>query len=235
MCGRFTLHIDLHEILGLLPGLVAGVWPGPRYNIAPTQMIATIPNLLTENGAHALTFMRWGLIPAWAKDHKIAARLINARAETLHEKPAFRAPFTRRRCLVPADGFYEWAAMPGQKPKQPIYIRMKSGKPFVFAGLWERWDDPAGTGDTLTTCTLITTTPNETIAPYHDRMPVILPPSAYDAWLAPGAQPLDRLRALLRPYAAAEMEAYPVSRRVNRPDADDPACITPLDTQLPLL
>ncbi len=230
MCGRFTLHVDLDELLALFPGLLAGVWPGPRYNIAPTQPVATVPNATDSAGRRALTFMRWGLVPSWAKDPKIGNRLINARGETAHEKPAFRAAFKRRRCLVLADGFYEWHSSPGQSRKQPVYIRMKSQAPFAFAGLWEQWHDPAGTGDTLTTCTLITTTPNAVVKPYHHRMPAILPRSAYETWLAPDDTPsIDALRALIGPYPPDKMEAYPVSTQVNRPDFDNPDCIAPLE------
>jgi putative SOS response-associated peptidase YedK len=236
MCGRFTLSIDLHEILDLLPGLDTSAWLAkPRYNIAPTQMVATVPNVLNNDGALSLTYMRWGLIPSWAKDHTIGSRLINARGETAHEKPSFRASFKRKRCLVLADGFYEWAKVPGQKRKQPVYIRMQSGEPFGFAGLWDHWHDPAGTGDELVTCTIITTEPNEIVKPYHNRMPVILPPEDFDVWLEPGEADTGHLLSLIRPYPAGEMEAYPVSTQVNSPGADDPALIEPLDEQQSLL
>lgn len=234
MCGRFTLSVELHDLLDLLPGLEVGAWPGkPRYNIAPSQMVATVPNVLNDADARALTWMRWGLVPFWAKDYKTG--LINARGETAHEKPSFRASFKQRRCLILADGFYEWHKVPGQSKTQPIYIRMKSGKPFAFAGLWDQWHDRAGSGDTLTTCTIITTTPNAVVKPYHHRMPVILSPAVYDDWLEPGEQNVGRLRSLLVPYPADDMEAYPVSTLVNRPDVDEPACIQPLDDQPSLL
>ncbi|MBN1287585.1 MAG: SOS response-associated peptidase [Anaerolineae bacterium] len=228
MCGRFTLYVDLDDILALMPGLVVDQAPAPRYNIAPAQMVATVPNVLDADGARRLAYMRWGLVPAWSKDHTIGSRLINARGETVHEKPSFRGSFKYKRCLIWADGFYEWAAVPGAKSKQPVYIRMKSGEPFAFAGLWDTWHDRAGTGDSLTTCTIITTTPNAVVGPLHNRMPVILPPAAYDDWLQPGEYNSDRLRALLAPYPADKMEAYPVARAVNRPGADDPSLIAPL-------
>jgi len=152
--------------------------------------------------------------------------MINARAETLTEKPSFRTAFRRRRCLIPADGFFEWKVEPGRKTKTPMYIRLKSGKPFALAGLWERWDSPDGS--TIFSCTIITTQPNELMQVIHNRMPVILPPQAYPLWLDPAEPPLPKLTELLQPYPAAEMTSYPVSTIVNSPDNDLPATIEPV-------
>ncbi|MCB1056336.1 MAG: SOS response-associated peptidase, partial [Acidobacteria bacterium] len=169
--------------------------------------------------------MRWGLIPHWAKDPSIGNRLINARAETAAEKPAFRSSFSKRRCLVPADGFYEWQKTGGRK--QPFYLQLKEHRPFAFAGLWARWK--ASEDETVQSFTLLTTTPNEVAAKVHDRMPVILPPESYDRWLDPELHDREALEALLLPYPAEAMEAYPVSTLVNSPQNDDPRCIEPID------
>ncbi len=191
-----------------------------RYNIAPTQDVAVVPN----DGEKRVQFFRWGLVPFWAKDPAIGNRLINARAETAAEKPAFRAAYQRRRCLILADGFYEWRSEPEQRAKTPMYVRLASGAPFAFAGLWEVWrpDDTP-----LYTCTILTTEPNKLMAPIHNRMPVILPPAAYDRWLDVAEQRKGAMDDLLRPYPAEEMIAYPVSRLVNSPANDSPACIVP--------
>lgn len=193
----------------------------PRYNIAPSQAVAVSAN----DSLGVLAFYKWGLIPSWAKDPAIGSNLINARAETLAEKPAFRSAFRRRRCLIWADGFYEWQVVPSQKSKIPTYIRLQSGRPFVFAGLWESWREPAG-GE-VRTCTIITTRPNSLMQPIHSRMPVILPASAWSQWLDPQENDPARLSALLIPYPAEEMQAYPVSSLVNNPINDSSACIQP--------
>jgi putative SOS response-associated peptidase YedK len=152
--------------------------------------------------------------------------MINARSETAAEKPSFRAAFRRRRCLIPADGFYEWQKVPGQKRKIPTYIRLKSGKPFFFAGLWESWDSPDGSN--ILSCTILTTAPNEMMAPIHNRMPVILPPEAYQTWLATGEQKPTNLQGLLKPFPSELMSAYPVSTLVNNPANELADCITPV-------
>ncbi len=222
MCGRFTLtdpDADLAVQFNLpqIPSLQ------PRYNIAPTQSVAAV-RVATEAAVREMVLLRWGLIPFWAKDPQIGARLINARSETVAEKPAFRHAFRRRRCLVVADGFYEWQKQNGAK--QPFYIHLRGSRPFAFAGLWESWK---GEDDSvIESCTLLTTRPNELLDPLHNRMPVILQPKDYDPWLDPGVQDLESLQALLRPYPSEEMEAYPVSRWVNSPDNDDLRCIQPL-------
>ncbi len=224
MCGRFTLKTDPETLTGTFPGFTtpAADEMRPRYNIAPSQPVAVVPN----NGENNVEFFQWGLIPSWAKDPKIGNRMINARAETLAEKPSFRTPYKRRRCLILTDGFYEWKAEPGSKTKTPFYIRLKSEKPFAFAGLWEAWS-PNIDDDPLLSCTIITTSPNALMQPIHRRMPVILEPNAYDQWLDPSDQSPKQLDGLLQPYPAMEMEAYPVSRLVNRPSNDSSDCIAP--------
>lgn len=220
MCGRFTLTADVIALQATFPWLNIPAEITPRYNIAPTQPVAVVPN----DGKNQLDFYTWGLIPSWAKDPQIGGRLINARAETLAEKPAFRVAFRRRRCLVLADGFYEWQQTKGG-PKTPMYIRLASGEPFAFAGLWEVWN--SSDGSTILSCTIITTDPNELMEKIHNRMPVILPRDAYPIWLDPGEQNPSQLSGLLRPYPADEMQAYPVSRLVNSPSNDSPQCIIP--------
>jgi putative SOS response-associated peptidase YedK len=169
---------------------------------------------------------KWGLIPSWSKDPAIGDRMINARAESLAEKPSFRNAYRRRRCLVLADGFYEWKQNPAMKSKQPIYIRLKDNHPFAFAGLWELWKSPEGSE--VRSCTIITTQPNSLMEPIHNRMPVILPPDAYDIWLATEDRQATQLNGLLVPYPASEMIAFPVSRMVNSPQTDTPALINPV-------
>ena len=221
MCGRFTLTISpeqLQDQFGLSEPPSADL--APRYNIAPTQAVAVVTNSTDRK----LEIFQWGLIPSWAKDPKIGNKLINARAETLAEKPSFRTALKRRRCLVVADGFYEWKKDGARKT--PMYIQMEDGRPFGFAGLWEVWQPPDGS--LLKTCTIITTEPNELTATIHNRMPAILPPEAYDAWLKPGELPAEEVLPLLRPYDARRMKATPVSTRVNSPSVDSPECILPL-------
>jgi putative SOS response-associated peptidase YedK len=224
MCGRYTLTVDPADLREAFPGLTFPEDMTPRYNVAPSQPVAVVAN----NGKQAVEFFKWGLVPSWAKDVSIGNRMINARGETLAEKPSFRAAYRRRRCLVLADGFYEWKAEPGQKSKTPMFIKLKSGEPFAFAGLWEVWHPDQA--DVLLSCAIITTTPNALMEKIHDRMPVILPAKAYDLWLDPAEQTPDALRALdklLKPYPAAQMTALPVSRAVNDPKNDSPECIQP--------
>ena len=221
MCGRYTLTVDPDQLRQTFAGLAVPEEFHSRFNIAPTQPVAVIPN----DGKNQLDFYVWGLIPSWSKDPSIGSRMINARAETLLEKPSFRNAFRYRRCLIPADGFYEWKSDPEGKSKTPMYVRLRSRAPFAFAGLWENWNSPDGSR--ILSCTIITTEPNELMQSIHTRMPVILPQSAYGAWLQPGAADGEKLLALLKPYDAAEMEAYPVARLVNSPENDTPACIEP--------
>jgi putative SOS response-associated peptidase YedK len=223
MCGRFTLTADPADLQAAFEWVDFGnAQLSPRYNIAPTQPIAVVAN----TGANKLDFFSWGLVPFWAKDPSIGSRMINARAETLAEKPSFKNAFRRRRCLILADGFYEWQKIPGEKKKLPLYIHLKDNKPFAFAGLWEEWN--SADGSQILSATIITTEPNEKIKPIHNRMPVILPESAYEAWLQPGEASLQKLNDLLRPYEAGQMETYPVSRMVNNPRNNQPVCIQPL-------
>ncbi len=218
MCGRYTLSTPvgvLAEEFGL-----AGPLPElqPSYNVAPTQ---EVPAVLAGGGGRRLELLKWGLIPSWANDPGIGARMINARSETVAEKPSFRRAFKDRRCLIPADGFYEWQRTNGGK--QPYYFRMKSGRPFAFAGLWESWNG----GEEIHSCTILTTDANDLLGEIHHRMPVILPHEDYELWLDPAVREPEELLPLLAPYPADDMEAYPVSRMVNSPSNDDPGCIEP--------
>lgn len=222
MCGRFTLTADPGVLQEAFPEINIQVPVKPRYNIAPTQPVAVITNLPELR----LGYFHWGLIPSWAKDPEIGSRLINARSETLAEKPSFRSAYRRRRCLIPADGFYEWKVDPGQKAKTPMYIKLKSNLPFAFAGLWELWSSPDGSQ--IYSCTIITTQPNALMENIHNRMPVILPKTAYKEWLDPSERSPESVAHLLVPYPAEEMEAYPVSRLVNSPQVDVADCIKPI-------
>ncbi|GAB4571689.1 MAG: SOS response-associated peptidase [Anaerolineae bacterium] len=229
MCGRFTLTVDPNVIqLAFALDSVPGAWR-PRYNIAPTQPVLA----LTNEGTRDATLLQWGLVPSWAKDPSIGSRMINARAETLAEKPSFRAAFRRRRCVIFADGFYEWQKGPDGK-KTPVYIRVHDGQPFAFAGLWEVWQGP-GAENWLRTCTIITTRPNTFMARIHNRMPVILDRARVEDWLTPEEVEPALLQEILAPYAPAAFSAYPVSRAVNSPHNDDPSLIEPLAGQPGLL
>lgn len=221
MCGRFTLTLDPADLQDAFPGFTFPEQFAPRFNIAPTQPVLVIPN----DSAGRADFFVWGLIPSWAKDPTIGARMINARAETLAEKPSFRAAYKYRRCLILADGFFEWQAQVGSKVKIPHYIRLKSGRPFAFAGLWEDWHAPDGSQ--IKSATIITTQPNELIARLHSRMPVILPPETYARWLEPSPRQPDDLQGVLAPYPSEEMSAYPVSTLVNSPANDRPEVVAP--------
>ena len=196
----------------------------PRYNIAPTQQVL-IARAKEGGEATEVVPVRWGLVPSWAKDPSIGSRMINARGETVATKPAFRSAVKYRRCLIPADGFFEWKKT--GSAKQPHWIRFADGRAFAFAGLWERWR-PAD-GQPVDSCTIITTTPNRLVAGIHDRMPVILARGRHREWLGPERLPDGRLETLMVPYPPEKMEARPVSNHVNRPANDDPACIEPLD------
>lgn len=218
MCGRFSLSQPkeaLAERFQLdVPSLES------QYNIAPTDSVATVLAHLA-NKKRQFRLLQWGLIPSWAKDPKIGAKMINARAETVAEKPAFRSAFKNRRCLVLADGFYEWQQLQGKK--QPYYIQIQDGQPFAFAGLWEHWQ--GSDGSVIDSCTLITTEPNELLSPIHNRMPVILKPENYDLWLAVDVQKLELLHPLLCPYPANEMVAFPVNTQVNNPANNPPELV----------
>ncbi len=220
MCGRFSLGVSPATLLTHFNVQESVAWT-ERYNLTPGQEVLTI--VQTAEGRRELRRMRWGLIPAWAKDPAIGNQLINARAETVASKPAFRSAFRERRCLIVTDGFYEWEAQ-GRR-KQPWCIRRADGQPFAFAGLWERWTDSAG--QPVDTCTIITTTPNELIRRFHHRMPVILAHADYALWLDGQTRDADRLLPLLVPCPPNELTAYPVSPIVNNPANDTPACQAP--------
>ena len=218
MCGRFVLFSSLEELREAFAVQQVRYQVEPSYNVAPTQTVAVV---VQREGVNTLEKMRWGLIPAWAKDPAIGSRMINARAETVGEKPSFKRPLKDRRCLVVANGFYEWQKT-GQA-KIPMFIRLKSGQPFGFAGLYDVWTSPEG--ESVTSCTIITTSANDLMQPIHDRMPVILPKPHESTWLNPAIQGAADVLPLLVPYSAAEMEAYPVSRLVNSPGNNSPDLI----------
>jgi putative SOS response-associated peptidase YedK len=221
MCGRFALATPEHVLAELFRLLRTPVL-SPRFNIAPTQPVAVVRT--REGGdVREMAFCRWGLIPAWSRDPSVGARMINARSEGLEDKPSFRGPLRSRRCLIPADGFYEWAHSGTRK--QPHFIRMKDGQPFAMAGLWETWAAPDGSA--VETCTILTTTPNEVVAPVHDRMPVILERKDHDPWLSRDSLVRDLL-ALLKPHPAPVMTVHPVGPHVNNPRNNGPECAAPL-------
>ena len=222
MCGRFSLGADAITLATQFDLFESPAWT-PRYNIAPTQEVLVVVVDLTTARRQARRY-RWGLIPSWAKDPAIGTQLINAQAETAATKPAFRAAFRKRRCLILADGFYEWKKE--ARHKQPYCIRLRDGRPLAFAGLWEHWEGPEDTP--IDSCTILTATPNMLLRPLHHRMAVILPASAYDRWLDPDVHEVERLQPLLHPYPAEEMTAYPVSTRVNNPAIDSPTLLEPV-------
>lgn len=218
MCGRYTLRVDAETLqlafdLTHIPAEYA-----PRYNIAPTQRVP----IIREQGVREMQFVQWGLVPSWAKDRSIAHQLINARAETLLEKPSFREAAKARRCLIPCDGFYEWEKT--GTAKIPHYIRFADERVFALAGLWETWKSPKG--ETVETCTIVTTEPNDLIKPFHHRMAVIVPPQEYDVWLNEASHPAQYMD-LLQTHSADDMLAYPVATAVNSPHADTPDLIMP--------
>ncbi len=219
MCGRFT-QTATSAIIAEQFRVTAPSFFQPRYNIAPSQPIAVI-RIEPDSTTRTLVMLRWGLIPSWAKDPKIGNQCINAKAETVAEKPSFRSAFKKRRCLVITTGFYEWQVQ-GQT-KQPMWIGLQSQRPFALAGLWEQWI--SSKGEPLETCTIITTEPNDLMASIHNRMPVILAPAFYDQWLDSTFQHIEPLKALLRPYLSEELMAYPVSTLVNNPRHDVPQCL----------
>ena len=224
MCGRYLITTPVEAIRQIFqvdqrPNLA------PRYNVAPTQSVPIVRRGAT---GRELVTVRWGLVPFWAKDLKIGAKMINAKAETVAEKPAFRDGYRRKRCLVLADGFYEWKKIEGGK--QPYLIRLKTAEPLAFAGLWADWKDK-DSGERIESCTIITTEPNALMARIHNRMPAILPPDSYDLWLDPEAADG---QGLLRPFPEAAMEAFAVSPRVGNVKNDDPELIAPIPVQAAL-
>ena len=234
MCGRFVSASPPDELARYFDvEAVAETVLDRSFNVAPTNDVYVV---VETGGVRRLDTFYWGLIPFWAKDRKTGQKMINARAETLAEKPAYKRAFAKRRCIIPADGFFEWKKIPGQKAKQPMYVHRPDGEPFAFAGLWELWrpkqEDGEYSDDESTwirSCTIITGQPNETVAPIHDRMPVMLPPSAWEQWLDPANDDIETLGKLLVPAPAELVVAHPVSTRVNDVRSKDSALIEPFD------
>ncbi len=229
MCGRFTLRTPLNRLVEQFLFDMQDTDVAPRFNIAPSQAVAAV-RILGPGQPRRLSWLRWGLIPAWAKDRSIANQLINARGETVAEKPSFRSAFQRRRCLVLSDGYYEWKKSDPPRKKQPYYIHRRDAAPFAFAGLWETWRDEQEAP--IETCTIITTAANEITRPIHDRMPVILDRDDHAYWLDPGNADRESLQLLLRPDDSAALEAYPISTLVNSPRNESPDCVRPLPPAL---
>ncbi len=228
MCGRYSqthqqnqlkqrFHATLAEVVEVMP----------RYNIAPSQQAPVIVTDGAADGGRKLKLMRWGLVPSWAKDTKIGNQTINARAETVAEKPSYRSAFRKRRCLVLADGYYEWVEIASRSYRVPLRYILQDKQPFAFAGIWESWKKPDGSD--LETYSIITTSPNELAAKVHDRMPVILDEKDYAQWMDPSNENVDGLKKLLTPYPAKEMDAYEVSRLVNSPKNDVADCLKPVE------
>lgn len=224
MCGRFTLRANASELVQMFSLLNQPIII-PRYNIAPTQLVACVRQ--DEQGAREMHDLRWGLVPFWAKDLKIGARMINARGETIATKPSFRNSFKKRRCLIPVDGFYEWKRL-GPKNKQPFLIEMKDKLPFALAGLWETWTPktPEQGTEPVESCSIVTTEPNALMSTLHDRMPVIVDEADFDAWLSPKTDP-DELQSLIRSFPDQPMTVRQVSRVVNNARNEVPECIEP--------
>lgn len=207
MCGRFARKSDPKRLAKEFK-VAEAPEVEPSYNVAPTHNILAVRQ---GGDGREMTLLKWGLVPSWAKDAAIGAKLINARSETIEEKPSFRDAFRRRRCIIPADGFYEWKREGGGK--QPYFFRLKDERPFGFAGLWDRWEGEGG--QVINSCTILTTEANGVLRPVHDRMPVILHPEDYETWLEAGERERTLLRELLRPYPEGEMTGHPVSPAVN--------------------
>lgn len=222
MCGRFALHNDESEIITRF-GVQETLFDlKPRYNIAPTQQIAVI----TQESVRTLAGYKWGLIPSWAKDTQMASKMINARSETLLEKPSFRKSLISKRCLIPANGFYEWQQV--GKSKIPTYVQLKSKKLFAFAALWDEWQSPEG--EKLRSTTIITTEPNSLLAKLHHRMAVMLLPEQENIWLDPNIKDPNQLLKLLTQYPESELEYFPVSKLVNNTSFDSPECIKAIES-----
>lgn len=221
MCGRYTLTADAESIQLAFNLDDVSAWEQPRYNIAPSQMVAVITNRHRKE----LTLLKWGLAPSWAKDPAIGSRMINARSETAAEKPSFRTAFKRRRCLIPADGYYEWTKRNGKKA--PMYIKRRDREVFAFAGLWENWKKPDGTW--LGTCAILTTDANDFIRPIHHRMTVMIEPEDYDTWLSVEELTSNQWMPLMRGCDSEKLTAFEVSTQVNRPVNDNPTVIFPVD------
>ena len=224
MCGRYKLTASWAEIHRLYD-VTNSVNLRARYNIAPTQdVLAIIYDGATKQRRGEM--VRWGLVPFWAKDVKIGYHLINAKAETIAEKPSYREAFKKRRCIIPADAFYEWQET-GHSLKQPYAIAMKDRSVFGFAGLWEKWTDKAS-GETIRSCTIITTEPNKLCAPIHNRMPAILDPADYEQWLGERATSNSALQAMLKPFPAKQMECFKIGKRIGNVKYDEPELVNPV-------
>jgi putative SOS response-associated peptidase YedK len=224
MCGRYKLSRRKQIVEEYFDCRLDEPDWAPRYNIAPTQPVPVIRQHAKEP-VRKLSLMKWGLVPSWAKDPSVGSSMINARSETASVKPAFRDALKFRRCLIPADGFYEWKR--DGKTKQPFCFEVNQGQLFAFAGLWDRWKDPSG--GWIKTCSILTTTPNTVTSAVHDRMPVILEPESYDLWLDPGMNDGGTASELLKPYDARLMRCYLVSTRINHVANDDEKCSTPVE------
>jgi putative SOS response-associated peptidase YedK len=223
MCGRFTLSTPAQQIAALFGAEAPASPVRPRYNIAPTQ---SVPVLLRKDQKVAFAEMRWGLIPSWSRDDRAASSLVNARIETLEEKPSFRDSVPARRCLVPADGFFEWKTDGSRKV--PHLIFRKDRQPFAFAGIWDRWYSPA-TGQSIESCAIVTTTANPLLRPLHERMPVMLTPEEAAVWLDPERTRLVDMGPILQPLPSESLDLYPVGTYVNFVRYDDPRCLEPVE------
>jgi len=232
VCGRYV-QVSSPELLAerfQVDEIALADTPEADYNVAPRKQVLTVVQRSPER--RVLERMRWGLVPSWAKDPKIGDRLINARAESVAEKPAFKRAFRRHRCLLPADGFYEWQVVPGRKQKQPMFVHRRDGEPLAFAGLWEAWRDPDDAdAPWICTCVIVTTRANAVIAPVHDRMPVLLEASAWDTWLDPTNEDVDGLRELLAPASDATIEMWPVATLVNRARNNGPELVARVEAE----
>jgi putative SOS response-associated peptidase YedK len=227
MCGRFVSASPPDQIARYFDAADDGEHLlEANYNVAPTHDIYAV---LVDGGVRRLEALHWGLVPFWAKDPSVGNRMINARAETVATTNAYRKAFRKHRCIIPADGFYEWKAIPGQKRKQPMYINRPDGDPMAFAGLWEVWRNPASPGEELHSCTIITGAANEKMAAVHDRMPIMLPPSAWETWLDPEVQDVDVLGKFLVPAPAELIELRPVSTEVNNVRNTGPQLLDPFE------
>lgn len=224
MCGRFGLtrpdKLDLHRFgVGTVPDIP------PRFNVAPGTDVLVVRE---RKGVREASLVRWGLVPWWADDPSIGARMANARSDSAFTKPAFRDPMRQRRCLIPADVFYEWQLVAGRKAKQPFAVALKDSEIFALGGIWDYWKPRTGEGEGVVTCAILTTEPNTLLAPIHDRMPVIVPPDRYAAWLDPRT-PVPAVKDLAKPFPSDAMAAWPISLRVNRATEDDVGILEPID------
>jgi putative SOS response-associated peptidase YedK len=223
MCGRFVGYRSIRELEAYFPIDKVACQAAENFNVAPSQEILTI---VKQKGENWLDKFHWGLVPFWAKDITIGNKMINARAESVAEKPSFRNAFKKRRCLIPADGFYEWKGPKGDK--QPMFIALPDKKPFAFAGLWETWNDKDAPDSIYKSCTIITTQASDSMRDIHHRMPAILKPEIYETWLDPANQNVTELNQILKNEIITELTSYPVSREVNSIRRNDPSCIEPI-------